>query len=202
MKQKKTRILVIAGVALVLNVLLIYSLLSSKTPPTPPMLPSKQVSHPRISPTPRPRLATFSLSPAKTTVSGNDSLTLTLTLATEYELTGADAVLRFDPEFLTVQEVEAGQTFSLYPRLTYDNNTGQIIITGINIDLPSSPNFPDFATITFHAKQHGTTKVQFDFKYGTTSGSTAVRAEDAKNILSHIENAKIVIRDTSIDTGY
>lgn len=197
-KQKKRNILIIAGAALVLNFLLIYSLMVSK--PSAPSIPSPPSLPPATSsPTPRPRLATFSLSPAETTASPNEPLTLTLTLATEFALTGADAVLRFDPELLTVQEIEAGGLFSLYPRLTYDNNSGQIIITGINIDLPDSPNSPNlpnsspFATLILLPKQPGETQVEFEFKYSQTTGSTVVRAEDAKNILSHVENATITI---------
>lgn len=200
--KKNQKILILVGGVLIINLLLIVLLTrtAKESILNQGPLPAKY-SKPS-SPTPIPRLATFSISPSSITTSAEQNFTVNLNLETAFSLRGADAVINFDPEQLTIKKVAAGKTFSLYPRLTYDNDKGRIIITGINLDSAKSSdqNSPaplsesTFAILTITSKKIGRTNLQFDFEYGKTNKSTVISKENAQNILTHVQNARIEIK--------
>jgi len=194
-KKSKNKMLLILSVALAVNLVLISTILSTAKKKSPVVKPQLQITS-----APKQRLATFSLNPQNLFVKANEIFTLQISLASKFPLSGADAILEFNPDYLTVEKASSSQMFKLYPRLSYDNSTGQIIITGVNIDFPNSPNlssppnFPLFATLTFSAKKLGTAQIKFNYKPNSTTASTAVRAKDSKNVLTHVNNATIKIQ--------
>jgi hypothetical protein len=196
-KYKRKKMLGIAAFAVVINILLIMQLVENRNKFSR-FDSEKSV---QISPIPNERLATLSLEPSRLSVKVNDTFTLQVNLTSKFPLAGADAILEFDPSIVSVEKTTSSNMFDLYPRLTYDNSSGRILITGITTKFPEDssasrriPKLPNFATLTMHAKKTGSTIIKFDYKPNSTTASTAVRAKDSKNILTHINNAKIRIQ--------
>lgn len=196
--KKNKKLLLIAILAVLINLGLIYKLLKVRSSPITSER-SELNYELQITPTIIPRTATFSLTADKTQLAVGEILTATIQLQSEYAPIAADAILNFDSTKLGVIEIKAGKIFSLYPRISKDNVKGRIIVTGMNIVLNTPPptlsqDDGSFATITLRAKNPGSTEISFAFEYGSTNQSTIVRAGDAQNILSHVENTRILIQ--------
>jgi len=110
---------------------------------------------------------------------------------------GADAVIRFDPNYLEVdEELEQGYFFAVYPRAEVDNSTGTIHVTGI------SPKDNDpltdeklLFTVYFVPKKAGQTEISLEFQPGATNLSTLVEYGTSKNILGSVTPASLIIKE-------
>lgn len=106
-------------------------------------------------------------------------------------ITGADVVLRFDPNFLEVvdadpkiegTQVSSGKIFSEYLGNKADLSKGRITISGLaEINQPFSGRGV-LAKVKFLTKKVGTTKVFFEFQPAATNDSN-VAGTFAKDIL-------------------
>lgn len=113
-----------------------------------------------------------------------------------FTVLGSDAIIQFDPSFLTVVEpVSPGTFFITYPRKTIDTQKGIVKISGFEMQkLRSVDQSVEFATITFQALKVGTTALKFDFEKNSTAHTTVVEKGSAKNILDAVVNADIIIK--------
>lgn len=113
-----------------------------------------------------------------------------------------DLVVSYDNTFLEPLEtnfVETGQIFDEYPVASVDKAQGIVQISGANLN--SDKGFSgvgNFATLHFKAQKTGSTVVAIKFDQDSTSDSNIVLSGTAKDILSEVRNAEIMInRDLS-----
>lgn len=138
---------------------------------------------------------TFSLEPSEIKTPQDKDFILSIQItAPGKQISGADDILRFDPDYLTAEEITPGNIFSNYLRTQTDNEKGFVKITAFTPTdkLNTSVNMV-YATVKFRAKQKGNTTVGFDFQIGTTNKSTIVEEKTSRNILEQVLPAKITI---------
>lgn len=108
---------------------------------------------------------------------------------------GADAVLNYDPNFLSVNEIIPGGVFKEYPSQKIDQNSGTVKVTGFElIPYQDAVNKPPFFSISFTAGKAGETSLTLIFQKERTNLSTIVEAGTSRNILGTVYPAKIIIR--------
>lgn len=109
-------------------------------------------------------------------------------------LTGADALLFFDPKLLQIESVTQGGYFKEYPRKAIDNNKGELKITAfMSRDQNKITGNVPLATLNFKALKSGKTQVKFDFVAGSDNRSTLVEKGTSRNLLGSVGLANIVI---------
>ena len=116
--------------------------------------------------------STLSLNPQYTNVEQGKDLVVDVVLTGKGELIdGCDAVVTYDPNFLSVKDVKQGTFFANYP-LKNDDGQGKLQITalapqdGIKIS-----GGKVIATVTFEIMDSGQTQVGLAFTSGSTSDS-------------------------------
>lgn len=128
-------------------------------------------SPPRQIPTPativqkQPSLATLSLVPQEQTVKAGQSFLVTINFKTgDYKVDTVDAVLTFDPEILTVEEISEGMFFADYP--IKKSESGRVILTGTigaeDKQKGGAKGEGAMGTIKFRTLVAGSARVNFD----------------------------------------
>ena len=108
---------------------------------------------------------------------------------------GADAVIRFDPTYIEVDEnIEQGDFFAVYPRAEVDNTLGIINITGISAS-SKDPMTAEELLFSFYLvpKVTGETEISLDYQPGATNLSTLVEFGTSKNILGKVTGTSLLI---------
>jgi len=107
-------------------------------------------------------------------------------------ISGADAIVRFDPAKLTVVEpIKTDFDFANYPRKSVDAKSGTVKITGYGIDCDPCSGL--LAAITFKAIAQGQTSIDLDYLPGSTNLSTIAQKGTGRNILGRVEGATVTI---------
>ncbi|MCR4263574.1 MAG: cohesin domain-containing protein [Candidatus Roizmanbacteria bacterium] len=134
--------------------------------------------------------------PTTNTADAGDQITVQIMIdAHNTEINGSDAIVNFDPAFLEVVSVEEpnepDREFILFSR----QSEGQLQITTVKSNATSTTT-PQMtvALVTFAALKPGTTMLDFEYRPGSTVGSTIVRARDTENILDKVTGSTIVIK--------
>lgn len=110
------------------------------------------------------------------------------------EINGSDAIINYDPAYLKLVSVdepnEPDREFILFDR----QDEGQVQITTVksSATTTTTPQMT-IARVTFTALRAGTTVLDFEYRPGSTVGSTIVRARDTENILDRITGSTITI---------
>lgn len=169
-----------------------------RTPASPADLPQNQIQSqiPTVYPTPSeiPPPGVMEVKTDKKDLAVGESVkaTVTIKLAGEDGLvSGADAILTYDPALLSADEVQTLTMFANYPRKTVDNVNGKIIVTGFGQGQNMTAGA--FFDVQFSAKKSGRTTVKIDFAPGSTNRSTIAQKGTGKNILGRVEGANIKI---------
>lgn len=110
-------------------------------------------------------------------------------------ISGADAVIFYDPETLELISIETGDYFMLYPKKKADPDKKVIKITGYQSkDNKALPGVQRFATLKLKAKKKGLSQLSFDFKIGTTNRTTLVEKGTSRNLLGKVMGAEIEVK--------
>lgn len=112
-------------------------------------------------------------------------------------LTGADAVINFDPNAIEiVNNPQAGEIFPFYPVLKVKPDKGEVDITGTITD-PNQPHFQGegvLAAIFIKPLKSGETFLKFNFTPGKTNDSNLAEKETGQDVLVKVENALFNIK--------
>ena len=119
-----------------------------------------------------------------------------ITLDTEGAATvGVDVLLKYDPAFLKITNVQNGEIYSQYPGKKIDNNVGSFGLSGI-VSLDDEEGFSGsgtFATVVFEGVSAGTASVDFDFSPGVRSDSNVASMNSTDDSLSSATGATYAI---------
>ncbi len=142
--------------------------------------------------------ASLQLIPPGGTHAVNDTFDVKINLSLSGEKTdGADAKLNFDKDILEVASITPSSLFATYPTKSYDNNNGIIKVSGIaQINSPVTASGV-MATVTFKAKNSGSTSVTFDFTSGKTTDSNVAENGTGTDILQSVINGSYTISGSS-----
>lgn len=113
----------------------------------------------------QPNLATLSLVPQEQTVKAGQTFLVTINFKTgDYKVDTVDAVLNFDPEILTVEEISEGMFFADYP--IKKSESGRVILTGTigaeDKQKGGAKGEGAMGTIKFRTLVAGSARVNFD----------------------------------------
>ncbi|HJZ04689.1 hypothetical protein A2634_03175 [Candidatus Amesbacteria bacterium RIFCSPHIGHO2_01_FULL_48_32] len=110
------------------------------------------------------------------------------------EVGGADMMLVYDPEKVTVVEVVPGTLFDDYPIAAFDNETGKISFSGI---VSSKDRLYSgrgtLGSVTFMGRAAGVSIVKFEFTLGDTRDSNIAVTYEPGDILAKVDNLTIVV---------
>jgi len=110
------------------------------------------------------------------------------------EVHGAGAKITFDQKNLEIVSIQPGTIFGDYPVASYDNTSGNIIVSGIASSKNNSFNDSGvFATLTFRAIKEGDSSVQFIFEPGSTRDSNIAVTYGTGDILSNVGTLSITV---------
>ncbi len=144
--------------------------------------------------------ATLVLEPSIQRVDKGCEVSLNINVTTGFFLTnGTDAVLKYNPEIVTVQSVENGMVYPSYPGNSIDNVKGVVRITGL-----ASPTNPisgsgKLASVKLKINpqtQEQIATISFDFDPNDTfktSDSNIVENSTISDVLNSVTNAQINI---------
>lgn len=126
-----------------------------------------------------------------------DTFKADIELSANSPSTGADVIIKYDPEVLQVvpsgtAAATAGKIFQSYPANTFDPK-GIITLSGTSVDKGFSGQGV-FASINFKAKDKGLTKIEFDFTPGLTTDSNVIEVSSGSDILKKVSNLELTIR--------
>lgn len=152
--------------------------------PTPAIAPGLE-----IIPVKKPK-AELSLQSAAATVVQDQEFTADVILTQEKaKLLGVDAVLTYDPEILTVEEVTLGSAFTESLPVQIKADEGKVYITLYNRQGQEITGEVKLATLKLRAKAAGEVALQFDFTPGATTDSNVSDFETKEDILDKAEGA-------------
>lgn len=157
---------------------------------------SGSVIPPTTTVTPRPApVGAYTINPSTVNLKAGQSTTVdVLFTANNKKLDGADAVLLFDPQYLSAGPILPGPYFGLYPRKEINNNLGFVKVTGLSrVTQTPVTSTVTFFTLTLTAKKAGTSALKFDFTYGLNNKSTLVEAKTSLNLLGVTSGSQITI---------
>lgn len=100
---------------------------------------------------------------------------------------GVGAKIQFDPNDLSISNIEAGSIFADYPVVAFDNANGTAVISGIvsdNNSLFSGQGV--FAVISWQPKRQGSSRVTFQFEPNNTRDSNIAVSTGNGDILSEV----------------
>ncbi len=154
---------------------------------------------------PEPVLAldpNFSFSPSSATIEVGRLYSAEVMLdSVGQSVAGAGAKITFDPQIISVASIQPGTIFGDYPMASFDNNSGEIFISGI---ASSSRNLfagrGVFATISFKGIALGTTTVQFVFVPGSTTDSNIAVTYGSGDILGKVYNLEVNVVASGVQT--
>lgn len=144
--------------------------------------------------------ATLSLASNKKEYTVNEGIIIDIYLDSQGNLVdGVDAVLRYDPQFLRLQDKESflntnGSVFSSFPGAQIDEVIGEIRISAIASPGRSFQGKGRVGSLFFIAKKEGQTLVTFVLQKGSTTDSNVSSYAYPGDILSQAENLVLKIQ--------
>ena len=107
---------------------------------------------------------------------------------------GVGVILHYDKDYLSVDHIETGDTFSDYPLAASDDSQGKVAISGV-VGSPSQLVSGAFAVgkIFWRALKIGTTQVNFDYQPGSTTDSNVAVTNGSGDALSGVSNLSVEI---------
>ena len=125
--------------------------------------PSTQI--PFVKEEPKSNLASLSLVPKSQSLKTEDTFLVTINFKTgDNKVDTVDAVLTFDPELLTVEEISEGMFFAEYPIKKIED--GKVMLTGTigasGKQVGGAKGEGALASVTFKALKAGSANVSFD----------------------------------------
>lgn len=150
---------------------------------------------PTVTVTKAPEIGKYLFSEKSKTVKPGEKFSLVIEFTAPGKvLTGADALVSYDPKLLQIETVTPAGYFKEYPRKSIDNSLGELKITAfISRDQNKITGNVPLATINFKAIKTGKTQVKFDFITGSDNRSTLVEKGTSRNLLGSVGLANIVI---------
>lgn len=139
---------------------------------------------------------------SKTQYQIGETVPITIKLVTGGKSTDStDIVLKYDPQLLEASGsgfVDVGRIYPDYPVANFDNIRGIAQVSGASLSSEAGfSGIGTFAVVTFKAKAAGKTSVAFEHESGSTADSNIVLSGTAKDILSQVKNANIMIETKS-----
>jgi len=148
---------------------------------------------------PLKRQAILSLTSNKKEYLVNEGIIIDIYLDSQGNLVdGVDAVLRYDPQFLQLQDKKSfldtyGSVFSSFPGIQIDEAVGEIKISAITSPGRSFQGKGKVGSLFFIARKEGQTLVTFVLKRGSTTDSNVSSYAYPGDILSQAENLVLKI---------
>lgn len=109
---------------------------------------------------------------------------------------GTDLVLKYDPTFLEASDnfFEEGVAYPDYPGVTSDQNSGELLISGvISPDKKGFNGFEEFGTVKLKALKNGKTQVKVEANSGSTTDSNIIEVASAKDVLAGASSLDVYI---------
>ncbi len=128
----------------------------------------------------------------------NDDVVIDIYLDSQENLVdGVDLVLKYDPQFLQLEEREffdtTGSIFNGFPDAKIDEAIGQIRISAITSPGNSFQGVGKIGSLYFKAKKNGQTTVSFVFEKGSTIDSNVSSYTYPGDILALVKNVALKI---------
>lgn len=152
--------------------------------PTPAIAPGLE-----IVPVKKPK-AELSLQSAATAVAQDQEFTADLILTQEKtRLLGVDAVITYDPEVLTIEDVTLEKVFAEGMPAQIKADEGKVFITLYNRQGQEIAGEVKLATLKLRARATGEASLQFDFTPGATTDSNVSDFATKEDILDKAEGS-------------
>lgn len=119
------------------------------------------------------------------TVPNNSSRVLNIMINTDdAEVDGVDLVLKYDPEFLNIVEINNGDFFPSYPLKDYNFADNRIMVTGLSDFGSPESGYGTFCSIVISTKQVGSTILEILAEPNTAIDSNIVDSRTSEDILT------------------
>ncbi len=144
----------------------------------------------------KPIEAILSLQSEQERIKSGESFKVNLNLETFGRKAAAfDAVIFFNPEEVNVENLETSDLFSEYPRQTFDNEQGKVVLSGTSSLTEEATGVSEgkLATITFTALKSGQAKIELIFKPNDTTDSNVIAEGSTEDILGEVRNPTLEI---------
>lgn len=144
-------------------------------------------------------LNVISLNSAKNNYKIGEKIPITVDITSNKNIAGADLIIKYDPNLLTVMTnsdktpVSVGTLFTDYPVNTVDEKIGMITISGITNKTTGLVPKGVFGTITFQGKAVGSPKVFLEFMKGLTNDTNLIENQSAQDVLEEVKNLDLRI---------
>lgn len=142
---------------------------------------------------------TISLQSDKTSYKTGEKITVSIILSSEKLSDGADLIINFDPDKLSVENAPGGDPvvfgaiYSEYPSNVLNAKEGRISVSGISTQSGGVLANGLFGAITFRAKSEGLANISLEFSPGSTADSNVTESGTGKDVLEEVENLELTI---------
>ncbi|KKS95426.1 MAG: hypothetical protein UV73_C0018G0039 [Candidatus Gottesmanbacteria bacterium GW2011_GWA2_43_14] len=194
MKSDMKKILVVVG-TLVLLLVGIFYLRNRQTLPETQNLPEAVVEEEAV----QTKTGVMRIIAPEAPLRVGEAQPFNIVFTTENpEIFGSDAVLLFNPEYLTADDssVVPGAFYREFPRINVDRENGVIKITAYS---PQSSvqagEEVNFFAVNFTGVKSGATELKLDFIPGSTNTTTLVDKVNSANILGSVENLNLTVTE-------
>lgn len=111
-------------------------------------------------------------------------------------ITGADAVVKYDPNLLSIKKVVPGKLFPYYPILKIKKDKGRVEITGtiVSPDQQSFNGAGELASLLVEPLTEGEISLSFDFTSGKTNDSNLAEKGTGNDILEEVGTANFSLK--------
>lgn len=129
-----------------------------------------------------PATSTLSLE-GSTSATLNQPLVLNVWLNTPTPITGVDALINFDPDFLTLNQLSDDHLLPHTPHATFDNTDGAIEISQVTDPGTPFTGMGSLVSLSFTPKSVGTTQLTYVFTPNSKADSNVIDAANGADIL-------------------
>ena len=189
--MNKRIILVVAGIAIVAELVWAFSTLGIKLQGTTDQTPVPTIS--KTAPAPVVEKASISLTSSKGSFRVGEEIAVSVNISSSVPTDGADVILKFDNKILSPLAIETSSLYEDYPQDMADGKKGLIAISGVTSAQGGVPTNGPIASVFFKAVKPGRTTVSVDFTPDSTIDSNIVGTSLGKDLLSEVKDLTLEI---------
>lgn len=189
----RKNIFIVLGVIIALEVIWAISTLSNSQSIPATLDSSPPASEAQVAKT------TISLQSDKTSYKTGEKVTVSIILSSTKLSDGADLIINFDPDKLSVENapggvpVVFGVLYSEYPSNVLNAKEGRISVSGISTTEGGVLANGLFGVITFRAKSEGLANISLEFTPGSTADSNVTQSGTGKDVLEEVNGVEVNI---------
>jgi hypothetical protein len=142
--------------------------------------------------------ASLLFDPSQRTVNKGELFDLFINIDTNGEkVGGTGARITYDPAYINVISIIPGSVFEDYPSASFDNSTGQVVISGISASIDKLFSGTGlYAQLKVLPVSAGSSQIKFEFQPGSTTDSNIAVTYEPWDILGKVNTFDVTIKET------